>query len=172
MPVKNGRANFSYNASVRSVVRRSLSGNRKRDWKEPSMQNDGIVLFPEPNRGWYLSRRSVLQRAVWAVAAAGISRLPALAADSVSPAMARLSAYMSEARNRMLPDDVTEKAKRHILDTFAAMVSGSELLPGQAALKFARGYGGEKVSTVICSNILCGPLEAALVNGVLGHSDE
>jgi len=136
------------------------------------MQNDGIALFPERNHGRYLDRRSVLQRAVWAVAAAGLSRVSALAADSVSPAMARLSAYMSEARNRALPDEVTEKAKHHILDTFAAMVSGSDLVPGQAALKFARGYGGEKVSTVISSNILCGPLEAALVNGVLGHSDE
>jgi 2-methylcitrate dehydratase PrpD len=86
--------------------------------------------------------------------------------------MARLSSYMSEARNRALPEEVTEKAKHHILDTFAAMVSGSELVPGQAAIKFAKTYGGEKVSTVICSNVLCGPIEAALVNGVLGHSDE
>ncbi len=95
-----------------------------------------------------------------------------MAADSVSPAMERLSSYMSEARDRALPDEVVEKAKHHILDTFAAMISGSELLPGQAALKFAKSYGGEKVCTVLCSNLLCGPLEAAMVNGVLGHSDE
>jgi 2-methylcitrate dehydratase PrpD len=119
-----------------------------------------------------LTRRGLLQRAAWAVAAAGLSRVSGIAAENVSPAMARLSTYMSEARNRALPDEVTEKAKHHILDTFAAMVSGSELLPGQAALKFAESYGGEKVSTIICSNVLCGPMEAALVNGVLGHSDE
>ena len=136
------------------------------------MQSERIARVPPPNSGWYLSRRGLLQRAGWAVAAAGISRVPGLAADSVSPAMARLSSYMSDARNRALPDEVTEKAKHHILDTFAAMVSGSELLPGQAALKFARNYGGEKVATVVCSNVLCGPIEAALVNGVLGHSDE
>jgi len=136
------------------------------------MQLDGIGHLPAQNNGWYLSRRGLLQRAGWAVAAAGLSGVPALAADSVSPVTARLSSYMSEARNRALPDEVTEKAKHHILDTFAAMVSGSELLPGHAALKFARNYGGEKVSTVLCSNVLCGPMEAALVNGVLGHSDE
>ena len=136
------------------------------------MQRDRMAHVPEPNIGWHLSRRSLLQRAGWAVAAAGFSRVSALAADSVSPAMARLSSYMSDAGNRALPDEVTEKAKHHILDTFAAMVSGSELLPGQAALKFAKSYGGEKIATVICSNILCGPIEAALVNGVLGHSDE
>ena len=136
------------------------------------MQCDRIAHVPTPNLGPRLSRRSLLQRAGFAVAAAGFSRVPALAADSVSLAMARLSSYMSDARNRTLPEEVTEKAKHHILDTFAAMVSGSELLPGQAALKFARNYGGEKISTVVCSNVLCGPIEAALVNGVLGHSDE
>jgi 2-methylcitrate dehydratase PrpD len=123
-------------------------------------------------RGCSLTRRGLLLRAGWAVTAAGLAQVFALAADSVSPAMERLSSYMSEARNRALPDEVTEKAKHHILDTFAAMVSGSELLPGREALKFAKSYGGEKVSTVICSNLLCGPMEAALVNGVLGHSDE
>ena len=136
------------------------------------MHRKRTAYFPVPNSGWSLSRRGLLQRAGWAIAAAGLPRMPALAADSVSPAMARLSSYMSDARNLALPDEVTEKAKHHILDTFAAMVSGSELLPGQAALKFARSYGGEKVATVICSNVLCGPMEAALVNGVLGHSDE
>jgi len=120
----------------------------------------------------HLTRRTLLRRTGYAVAVAGFSRMSLFAADSVSPPMARLSSYMSDARNHSLPDDVTEKAKHHILDTFAAMVSGSELVPGQAALKFARNYGGEKVATIICSNILCGPIEAALVNGVLGHSDE
>lgn len=136
------------------------------------MQRGRIEHVPEPSTDWRLSRRGLLQRAGWAVAAAGLSRVPALAADSVSPAMIRLSSYMSEARNRALPDEVAETAKHHILDTFAAMVSGSELVPGLAALKFARNYGGEKIATVIASNMMCGPMEAALVNGVLGHSDE
>src|SRR5579863_8947051 len=79
------------------------------------------------NGGLNLTRRGLLQSAGWAVAAAGLSRVPVLASDSVSPAMVRLSSYMSEARDRRLPDEVAEKAKHHILDTFAAMVSGSEL---------------------------------------------
>src|ERR1700722_14867408 len=144
-----------------------------RKGRTPGMQCEYNARVPALSNGWRLTRRGLLQRAGWAVAAAGFSRGPrALAADCVIPAMDRLSSYMSDARNRALPDEVTEKAKHHILDTFAAMVSGSELVPGQAALKFAKSYGGEKVATVICSNILCGPMEAALVNGVLGHSDE
>jgi 2-methylcitrate dehydratase PrpD len=86
--------------------------------------------------------------------------------------MAALSTYMSEARGRALPDEVVEKAKHHILDTFAAMVSGSELVPGRQAIKFARAYGGEKVAAVAGSSVLCGPIEAALANGMLAHSDE
>src|SRR5579864_2037291 len=61
----------------------------------------------------------------------------------ISDVMTTLSAYMSRARERTLPADVIEQAKRHILDTFAAIVSGSELSPGHAALKFAREYGGK-----------------------------
>jgi 2-methylcitrate dehydratase PrpD len=52
------------------------------------------------------------------------------------------------------------------------MISGSELPPGRFAIQFARAYGGEKISTVVASDVLCGPIEAALANGMLAHSDE
>jgi len=97
----------------------------------------------------------------------------ARAADQgISPVMEKLSAYMAEARNRALPDPVLLETKHHVLDTLAAMVSGSELPPGRMAIQFARTYGGEKVATVVASPILCGPIEAALANGELAHSDE
>ncbi|MBZ5659899.1 MAG: MmgE/PrpD family protein [Acidobacteriia bacterium] len=99
-------------------------------------------------------------------------RVPGIAAEDVSPVTARLSTYMSEAASRALPDVVIEKAKQHILDTFAAMVSGSQLPPGRAAINFARNYGGEKIAMIVCSNQMCGAIEAALANGVLAHSDE
>jgi 2-methylcitrate dehydratase PrpD len=86
--------------------------------------------------------------------------------------MEALSEYMSASVHRALPDDVTEKTKEHVLDTLAAIISGSQLPPGKRALQFASAYGGEKVSSVACSNILCGPIEAALANGMLAHSDE
>ena len=97
----------------------------------------------------------------------------ARAADrGISPVMEKLSVYMAEARNRALPDPVLLETKHHVLDTLAAMVSGSELPPGRMAIQFARTYGGEKVATVVASPILCGPIEAALANGELAHSDE
>jgi len=95
-----------------------------------------------------------------------------MAAQPTSAVMIKLSNYMSEARGAALPAEVIEKAKQHILDTFAAMISGAQLPPGHAAIQFARAYGGEKVATVAGSTVLCGPIEAALANGVLAHADE
>src|SRR3954464_15968147 len=86
--------------------------------------------------------------------------------------MAKLSAYMSEAGDRALPDDVVEKAKHHILDTFAAMVSGSDLPPARAAYTFASSYTHDSSATIVASTMTSDPLVAALVNGMLAHSDE
>jgi 2-methylcitrate dehydratase PrpD len=46
------------------------------------------------------------------------------------------------------------------------------LLAGRQATRFASEYGGEKISTVVGSRVVCGPIEAALVNGLLAHADE
>src|ERR1700680_1720300 len=127
-----------------------------------------------------LTRRSLLERAGWIIAAAPFPLGIGMVAQSTpSPGtahpgsvMAELSTYMSEARTQPLPDEVTEKVKHHVLDTLAAVVSGSQLPPGRAALRFARAYGGEKVAMVVASSVLCGPIEAVLANGVLAHSDE
>jgi 2-methylcitrate dehydratase PrpD len=94
------------------------------------------------------------------------------AEKEINPTMVALSTYMSAAGGRMLPDRVVLETKHRILDTIAAMVSGTELIPGQHALRFARAYGGERISTVVASDILIGPIEAAMVNGVLANSDE
>jgi 2-methylcitrate dehydratase PrpD len=119
-----------------------------------------------------LDRRAVL-RGMGALITASLKRpQPGFAAQpSISPVMTTLSAYMSEARGRPLPAEVVEKAKHHILDTLAASVSGSELPAGRVALEFARTYS-EKTATVVGSQLLCGPIEAAFVNAMLAHADE
>lgn len=127
-----------------------------------------------------ITRRRLVVHSGWLIGAAafGLRRLHAQssgassAAAAVSPVMEKLSSYMGEAARRDLPPEVIEQTKLHILDTFAAMVSGSQLPPGRAALEFAKTYGGEPVATVVASNFACGPIEAAMANGVLAHSDE
>jgi len=120
----------------------------------------------------YLTRRGLLEGMAGAVSAAIMPSGSAVAAEPAGAVMTRLSTYMSEAQGRALPGDVIEKTKHHLLDTVAAMISGSELPPGRAAIQFARAYGGEKVATIAGSNVQCGPIEAALANGVLAHADE
>jgi 2-methylcitrate dehydratase PrpD len=115
-----------------------------------------------------LTRRSF---AAGAVAAAVAIPLRAASA-SLSPTMAKLSSYMSEAGERALPEEALEHTKRHILDTFAAMVSGSDLAPGRFAVHFAREHSAEKVATVVASDVVCGAIEAAFSNAMLAHSDE
>jgi 2-methylcitrate dehydratase PrpD len=119
-----------------------------------------------------MNRRDLLKTAGGAFALSLIPRELAAASASVSPIMATLSAYMAEAAQRPLPDAVVEKTKHMILDTLAAAISGSELPPGRFAINFARTYGGERIASVAGSNVVCGPIEAALANGMLAHSDE
>ena len=113
------------------------------------------------------SRRSMLLRTGGAFAALALRGRAA-----AGPVMARLSTYMSEAGAADLPGEVAEKTKHHILDTLAAMISGADLAPGRVALQFARAHAGEKLATVAASDIVCGPMEAAMANGMLAHSDE
>ncbi len=145
------------------------------------MRDERSKYRPAENGGAILSRRSLFELAGMAVASAAIPAGAAIVqpipgGDSneqgVSPVMHKLSRYMSEAGGRALPDEVIEKTQQHILDTLAAMISGSELTPGRAALQFIAAYGGKEVATVAASKIVCGPIEAALANGVLAHADE
>ncbi len=83
-----------------------------------------------------------------------------------------LSGYMSAAVTRALPEEVAEQAKYHLLDTIAAMISGSELPPGQAAQRYIREHGGSGATTVVGSALTAAPIDAALANGVMAHADE
>lgn len=83
-----------------------------------------------------------------------------------------LAQYIASALSEPLPLEVHEKTKFHILDTVAAMVSGSRLKPGQAAIDFIRGQGGKEEAAVIGSSVVTTAINAALANGMLAHADE
>src|SRR5882762_9811905 len=127
-----------------------------------------------PSKSQRLTRRDLLERAGLAAAAFAIPPASknvfplgaqATTANSSASVINPLSAYMSEAANRPLPEEVAEKTKHHILDTLAAMIYGSNLLPGRRALQFAQAYGGKEICTVVASKTRCGAIEAALANG-------
>ena len=90
----------------------------------------------------------------------------------ISPVMHELSAYIAAALRKPLSSAVVEKTKHHILDTIAAMVSGSRLAPGKKAIGYVGTLGGAKESSVIGSKIVTAAVNAALANGMLAHADE
>ena len=84
----------------------------------------------------------------------------------------RLAKYMVEARTRKLPAEVARDARHRILDSLAAMVSGSHMKPGEMAIKYARAQGGTEEATVVTTNIRTTAVNAALANAMFGHADE
>jgi 2-methylcitrate dehydratase PrpD len=90
----------------------------------------------------------------------------------VSPLMTQVSAYIAGALKRPLPQAVLEKTRHHVLDTLAAMVSGSRLLPGRKAIAYVKTLGGVKEACVIGTRLVTTAQHAALANGMLGHADE
>src|SRR5258708_31408460 len=143
--------------------------------KDPNLFPPREINLPD------LTRRNFLQGLGCLAAAAALPLSTARASEESAPGPAptsdptvinKLTAYMSEAANREISAEAAEKAKHHILDTMAAMVSGADLPPAVVAFKFARLHAGDKEATVVGSELLCGAMDAALVNGMLAHSDE
>jgi 2-methylcitrate dehydratase PrpD len=94
------------------------------------------------------------------------------AKPEISPVMQKVSAYIAAAPRKALPAKVLEKTKHHVLDTLAAMVSGSRLLPGRKAISYAKTLGGKAEAVIAGSRIVTTAATAALANGMLGHADE
>jgi 2-methylcitrate dehydratase PrpD len=98
--------------------------------------------------------------------------MSAQAAAQISAVMRTVSGYIAAATRRPLPAAVVEKTKHHILDTLAAMISGSRLGPGRHAISYVQSLGGVKEAIVAGSHIVTSAVNAALANGMLAHADE
>jgi len=132
-----------------------------------------------------VTRRPILQGAAGLMAAAalpnphasaaqhtptaGISALPAPRDPDLT---GRLARYMAEVRNTPLPPNVVLAAKHRILDSIGAVVSGSQLLPGEVTIDYIRGQGGVAEASVATTDILTTATNAAFANGMFGHADE
>jgi 2-methylcitrate dehydratase PrpD len=92
--------------------------------------------------------------------------------DAISTPTRLLSEYIAGALARPLPDAVAEKARHHVLDTLAAMVSGSRLPPGVMAIGYAASLGGVPEASVVGASLRTSVVNAALANGMLAHADE
>jgi 2-methylcitrate dehydratase PrpD len=116
------------------------------------------------------SRRGLL-RSAGAIAALAASPIRMTQAADAG-VTAQLARYMVAARGRALPDAVLLECKHRILDTFAAMVSGSRMPPGVMAAKYIRSLGGEPQAALIGTDFRTTAVNAALANAMCAHADE
>jgi len=93
-------------------------------------------------------------------------------ASAISPVTRRLSDYIAAAAGRALPPPVTMKTEDHVLDTLAAIVSGSRLAAGMQAAAYVKRLGGTPEATVIGTGLVVPAELASLANGMAGHADE
>ena len=91
---------------------------------------------------------------------------------SVSEITRELCHYIAAVQDRELPEDIVLYAKRHILDSFVAMLSGSVLPVGRLLTRLVHAEGGNSDSLLIGSSLLTTASLAALGNGTLAHADE
>src|SRR5262245_30434141 len=92
--------------------------------------------------------------------------------DAVSAESRLLSEYIAGAADRDLPPAVAEKTKHHLLDTLAAMLSGSRLRAGKLAAGYVARVASAPEATVVGTALIVPAEFAALANGMAAHADE
>ncbi|WP_199434793.1 MmgE/PrpD family protein [Qaidamihabitans albus] len=84
----------------------------------------------------------------------------------------RLSEYLARAAGTPLPEPVIAKTRLHVLDTIAAILSGSAMPAGRAGLAYARRYACDGPAPIFGTPAMAAPADAALANGMSAHADE
>lgn len=83
------------------------------------------------------------------------------------------AAYLGQVRDQALPSSVQAKARLHVLDTLAAVISGHELAAGKAGRALARRLAGAEQATVFSTPVFrCDAIGAAMANAMAAHGDE
>ncbi|MBM2825838.1 MAG: 2-methylcitrate dehydratase [Dehalococcoidales bacterium] len=84
----------------------------------------------------------------------------------------RLAEYVSGLRYDDLPVEVIQQAKMVILDALGCQVACSMLENGRLIIQFGQSLGGQAEASVLGGNYRTSAINAALINGTLGHGDE
>lgn len=85
---------------------------------------------------------------------------------------AEVAHYLSGVLVRPIPEEVTEKARLHLLDTLAAIISGTKLRAGQRAIGFVAEHGGAPTASVPGTGRCFDPVNAAFAGAMAAHADE
>jgi 2-methylcitrate dehydratase PrpD len=84
----------------------------------------------------------------------------------LDPVTDRIAGFVADALRCPLPPEVLEKTRNHVIDSVAAIVSGSRLPAGTAALTYVQTLGGLPQATVIGSRHRTNVVLAAMANAV------
>ena len=85
---------------------------------------------------------------------------------------ARVADYLSGVGQNPLPEDVAEKTRLHLLDSLAAIISGTRLRAGRYAIEYIAEYGGKPRVCVPGTNLMSDPVNAAFASAMAAHADE
>ena len=80
--------------------------------------------------------------------------------------------YLARASKRPLPDEIAAKAKLHLLDTLAAIVSGQQLRAGREAMAYVGRQGGPAQAGIPGSTVVTDAVNAAFAGAMAAHADE
>jgi len=94
------------------------------------------------------------------------------AAVPLSAEILGLSAHIAGAATRELPERVAAKTRLHLLDSLAAIVSGTELSAGLQGARFVAATGGLEEALAIGARRLLPASQAAFANAMAAHADE
>lgn len=83
-----------------------------------------------------------------------------------------VAAYMAAAAEASPPTEVMERARLHLLDSLAAIVSGTRLKAGHLAARFIAGQGGTAEACLPGTAVVTTAINAAFANAMAAHADE
>jgi 2-methylcitrate dehydratase PrpD len=84
----------------------------------------------------------------------------------------RVAAHIAAAAAAALPGEVMLRARLHLLDSLAAIVSGSRLKAGRLAAAFVAGEGGRPEACLPGTAMVTTAANAAFANAMAAHADE
>jgi 2-methylcitrate dehydratase PrpD len=93
-------------------------------------------------------------------------------AAPLSAEITGLAAHIAGAAARPLPARVVAKTKLHLLDSLAAIVSGTQLAAGVKGARFVAPTGGTGEALAIGARMLLPAAQAAFANAMAAHADE
>ncbi len=84
----------------------------------------------------------------------------------------RLGEHVTRLKYDDLPIEVIQQTKKLILDALGGQVACSILENGRLIIQFGQSLGGQAEASVLGSNYKTSAINAAMINGTLGHGDE